>query len=241
MDARTFVKKAVNRSKRLYREDAPRSMRQAYERFLDWRQGVETAGITQLETLSIDSPSKSHGKAYEPTPMLLFNLAMKRLNIRHEDYVFVDLGSGKGRTLLGASHYPFRELIGVDFSSELNEIARTNLQNYRNRRRKSLRWRVEYGDAAEFRFPDENVVLFLFNPFDATILRGVLENIVAYIRGCRKSIYIVYCNPMNATVFDSCQQLVLQEEIPVPKLLGLRSWLVSSIRIYKGGTLAGAP
>jgi predicted RNA methylase len=213
---------------------ATRALRLAHERFQDRRHGVDTVGVTQLENLSIDSPNKSRGVYYEATPASVFHRIMERLSIRHEDYVFIDLGSGKGRVLLAASHYPFRELIGVEFASELHEIATRNLTNYRNRRRKSTRWRLEHGDAAEFRFPDENIVLFLFNPFDSQILGRVLDNVATHIRDNRKSVYVVYCNAKHATVFDSYRQFVLHEAMAVPKVFGQPQWwFVYGIRIHR--------
>jgi Histone methylation protein DOT1 len=241
VDARTFIRKAINRSKRSYGA-ATVAIRQAYERFQDRRHGVDTAGITYLETLSIDSPSRSRGMAYEGVPVSLFNRMMERLDIRHEDYVFIDLGSGKGRALLAASHYPFRELIGVEFAGGLHEIARSNLQTYLDRRGKNVRWRLEHGDAVEFQFPDENVVLFLFNPFDGLVLRSVLDNVAAYVRDYRKSIYIVYCNAKYAAVFDSYRQLVLQEAIPVPRQFGQPAgWFAHGIRIHRSVAPAASP
>jgi predicted RNA methylase len=44
-------------------------------------------------------------------------------------FSFVDFGSGKGRVLLVASHYPFREVVGVEFSPELQKIAEGNIRS----------------------------------------------------------------------------------------------------------------
>jgi hypothetical protein len=233
MDARTFATKVVNRLKRLYR-DATRRMRQGHELFLDWRHGTVTAGVTPLELLSIASPNRPRGTYYEPIPMALFDLAMERLDLRPEDHVFVDLGSGKGRALMAASHYPFRELIGVEFASDLNQIAKSNLTKYRSRRRRNSPWRVEQGDAAEFEFPDEHVLLFLFNPFDGSIMRSVLANIETWLSDRGKSITIVYCNAKHADVFDAYPQLAQQEKIATPRLFGHPpDYSPHGLRIYR--------
>jgi SAM-dependent methyltransferase len=230
MDAITFARKMLNRSRRLYR-GATQLMRHGYEEICDWRDGVHTAGNVQLEGLSVVGSSRDSGVRYEPIPRLLFDLAMERLDIAHEDYVFVDLGSGKGRTLLAASHYPFRELVGIEFARELHDIARSNLREYRHTR--DRRWQVRHGDARDFRFPDENIVLFLFNPFDATVMHGVLDNILAWRRASAKSIFIVYCNARHSSVFDSCADLALRDEIAVPHLFGLPAgYIPAGYKIY---------
>lgn len=241
MDARTFVTKVVNRLRRLYRDTTAR-MRQGCELFVDWHHGTVTAGITPLELLSIASPNRSRGVLYEPIPMAIFDLAMKRLDLRPEDHVFVDLGSGKGRALMAASHYPFRELVGVEFASDLNEIARSNLTRYRSRRRRNSPWRVEHGDATEFEFPDAPVLLFLFNPFDGLVMRRVLDNIATWLRDRGKSITIVYCNAKHAGVFDAYPQLVQQEQIPTPRLFGHPpNYSPYGLRVYRSRRNAGGP
>jgi len=44
------------------------------------------------------------------------------------DFIFIDLGSGKGRTLLMASDYPFRRIVGVELLLALHQIAQENLE-----------------------------------------------------------------------------------------------------------------
>jgi hypothetical protein len=40
------------------------------------------------------------------------------LPIAYDKFAFVDCGSGKGRTLLIASEFPFKFIIGVEFAAE---------------------------------------------------------------------------------------------------------------------------
>jgi hypothetical protein len=47
-------------------------------------------------------------------------------------YTFIDMGSGKGRMLLLAAEPPFRRIIGVEFASDLDALARSNVKTYRN-------------------------------------------------------------------------------------------------------------
>ena len=65
--------------------------------------------------------------AYQPTERELFHEMMDALaqetNLDFRAFTFIDLGSGKGRTLLMASDYPFRRIMGVELLPSLNEIA----------------------------------------------------------------------------------------------------------------------
>lgn len=45
---------------------------------------------------------------YQPTDPALFHEMLDSLKIDFRDFTFIDIGSGKGRTLLMASDYPFR-------------------------------------------------------------------------------------------------------------------------------------
>ena len=58
------------------------------------------------------------------TDPALFREMVGRLPIRHDDFVFIDFGSGKGRCLLLATEWPFRRIVGVELSAELNHVAR---------------------------------------------------------------------------------------------------------------------
>jgi tRNA1(Val) A37 N6-methylase TrmN6 len=84
---------------------------------------------------------------------------MRRLGIRFEQFIFLDFGSGKGRTLLLASQFPFKRITGVGGAEELHRVAQQNIRSYRGPR---LRTRVEsfQGDARAFALPPEPALLF---------------------------------------------------------------------------------
>jgi hypothetical protein len=54
-------------------------------------------------------------------------------------YTFVDMGSGKGRMLLLAAEYPFRQIQGVEFAVELHDQATANIHRYTSARRRCAR------------------------------------------------------------------------------------------------------
>src|SRR5690348_1552657 len=73
--------------------------RQRQEREYDQRFHVHTSGITQLKHLEFDSPNRTKGHRYEGVPIGQFRRVLDQLDIRFEDYTFIDYGSGKGRAL----------------------------------------------------------------------------------------------------------------------------------------------
>ena len=75
---------------------------------------------------------------------------LSALPIDYRDFTFIDIGSGKGRTLLMASDYPFRRIIGVELLPELHRIAQENVRKYKNENQKSFAIVSQCVDAREF-------------------------------------------------------------------------------------------
>ncbi len=74
------------------------------------------------------------GVFYKPSGWLTLRRILRARDVSSDD-VFVDFGSGMGRILLLAVQYPFRRVVGVELSEELNEIAKANVAANRRRQR----------------------------------------------------------------------------------------------------------
>lgn len=174
----------------------------------DWEYRVNTtSGAVQWRERLL---GKFHSE-YQPTEPFVFHEMMALLreqgNFDFADYTFVDLGSGKGRTLLMASDYPFRKIIGVELLSALNQIAEENIGKYRSDSQQCFDLETVCADAGEFDLATEPYVLFLFNPFPESVLFRVCERIEASLAVVPKSIYILYHNPLLEHVFLNSSQL----------------------------------
>lgn len=116
-----------------FRRLITRHLQRQHARF-DRDAGIHTTGRVTLDELGL-SPDKS--TRYEATPIHFFHSLLTKLHLDYQGTVFVDFGSGKGRTLLLASHYPFQLIVGVDISPTLCEIANDNIKRYRVRQGKA--------------------------------------------------------------------------------------------------------
>lgn len=67
---------------------------------------------------------------YMATKTVHLRMALKALKIP-KGKVLVDIGSGKGRVLLVASEFGFREARGIEFSPKLCAIAKENLEIFK--------------------------------------------------------------------------------------------------------------
>ncbi len=137
---------------------------------------------------------------------------MASLPIQHQDFAFIDFGSGKGKCLLMASDYPFQRVIGVEFSTELAEIARRNLMTYRSTRQKCRALEVVVCDAIKYTLPPEPSVYYFYNPFEADLMREVRERIRESLAVNQREIYIVYHNAAHRDAFDEVPWLEVVRE-----------------------------
>ena len=125
----------------------------------DRRHGIDTKGVISLFDLRIESVSVRNGLRYQTAPPDFVRAVLRRLPFDCREHSFIDLGSGKGRTLLLASELPFRRIIGVEFSPQLHAIAEKNVANCIGLDRQCEIVECHCMDAVEFDFPEESLVI----------------------------------------------------------------------------------
>ncbi len=144
--------------------------------------------------------------AYQPTESPLFHEMLDTLSqeshIDFHDFVFIDLGSGKGRTLLMASDYPFRRIVGVELLPSLHQAAQGNLRKYQSESQKCFALESICADATEFRFPDEPTALYLFNPFPESGLKQMIANLEQSLQAHPREVFVLYHNPLLEPVMS---------------------------------------
>jgi hypothetical protein len=172
---------------------------QLREQEFDRRYGVETGGDTILTEIGLSAEAAQRGNnVYRSVWQDVFHRALRRVPIRHEDFTFVDYGSGKGKAMLMASDYPFREIIGVEYAEPLHACAVRNIATYRNDDQRCRNIRSICADALDFEPPaDSPLLCFFFNPFDDETFRIVFATLAATARTSRRPVYLLYVNLRN--------------------------------------------
>jgi SAM-dependent methyltransferase len=162
------------------------------ERAFDREHGVDTAGVVRLDELSFRHVHKSRGVRYEGILPEAFDALLDGVPIGDGELTFVDLGAGKGRALLLASLLPFRRIVGVELSPELVAVAARNVERFAGPRMRCHELSVECADATTWEFPDEPLLVYLFNPFDGFLMQRVLANLDASLnRRPRRAVLVV--------------------------------------------------
>jgi len=158
--------------------------------------------------------------AYQPTEPVAFHEMLNALQqtpnseqaplggtLNFRDFTFIDLGSGKGRTLLMASDYPFRRIIGVELLHSLHEIAQENFRQYKSESQKCFALASICADATDFPLPDDPLVIFLFNPFPESGMRKVAANLEQSLCMHPRPVYVLYHNPLLEHVLSEGRRL----------------------------------
>jgi SAM-dependent methyltransferase len=189
----------------LLRSELGTRLRRAYHGWtFDRRFGVDTAGLIERPTPSFGGCVAEDGRPYDGSNPKHFNRLLRGLNLQHQDFSFVDFGSGKGRVLLLAEAFPFRSVTGVEWSADLHETAARNVDVYRGPRACSD-VRSCCMDAADFHIPQGKCLLYFFNPFKDEIMARVLENVTRSFEADPRDIIIVYVNPKSRAILDRLQ------------------------------------
>lgn len=169
----------------------------------DLQHNVETSQRVHPADMRVNSANWAYGTGYIPTASEIVSEIFARLPISDENFTFVDLGSGKGRVLLMASEYPFRQIVGVEYAPELHATAVNNVRTYRSPTQKCKSIECCCGDIAEFIFPDDPLVVFLFNPAQEAVIELVATHLIASVRQNPRQVWVIYVNPVCKPSFSA--------------------------------------
>ncbi|HWW98791.1 MAG TPA: class I SAM-dependent methyltransferase [Edaphobacter sp.] len=182
--------------------------------WFDTTRHVQTSGLVRRPS----SASKIVGELrdsnmYGPVRVANAHAALRDLPLGHtqnggagggdySQYTFIDMGSGKGRVLFVAAEYPFRKVMGVEFSKDLHEEAVANLKQYKYSGRRCADIEPVLADAREFEFPEDNLVIYLFNPFGEEVTGRMLENLERSLEKHPRHVIVVMLWPEHSDVVE---------------------------------------
>jgi SAM-dependent methyltransferase len=186
------------------------SGRRAGQRF-DALHGVTTEALIFLGELDPEAigPNLEHATHYEASPPQQIDALLDALALAPERTTFVDLGAGMGRVVLRAAARPFRQIVGVEISPALHEIAKENRAAYRGPLR-CRDVRLVRADAARFTFPRGDLAIYLYNPFRAPVLAPLLDRLAS---DGRRDVAIAYHTPVERTLLDAHPAFALERDL----------------------------
>lgn len=176
------------------------------EQRIERRFRIETSVPETKYLDEVRSANKTFAVPYEPIQLNVFNdmmKSLKRLIGNPAKYNFIDLGSGKGRALIYASEAGFGRCTGIEFSEKLHEKSLANIKSYTSISNRECEFHLHCTDAADFTFPNDDIVLFMYNPFGIEVMTSVLDKIDQFARSSCDEMYVLYRNPTCAKDFAS--------------------------------------
>lgn len=173
----------------------------------DTANGVRTSGIIPGRFLKTGHKHDRHSTAYFGVAPSVFRGLLRRWEKSKpcaaiEEFTFVDVGAGMGRAMLLATEHPFRRVEGIELNPALAGIARRNAAKWRAAGRALAPIRVMCGDAVEHSFSQSPCVVFLFNPFGASVMRRLLLRLAEKFRRRPGQLDLLYVNHEQEHVFE---------------------------------------
>lgn len=170
---------------------------------MDRLQGMRTVGNVALADLGVATQDRVH---YTPSGWQTLQRVSSVIAFSPRD-TFVDFGSGKGRVILMAARdFPFKRVIGVEISADLNTVARQNLDANRGKL-KCTDVALVTADALAFEIPDDMTVAYFYSPFTGDVFRKVIDRIEASLpRRSTDRLFVVLLRPVGKTIRAACTQ-----------------------------------
>ncbi|MEH6588764.1 MAG: class I SAM-dependent methyltransferase [Halioglobus sp.] len=173
------------------------------EHKFDQRYGTDTNQKLSLKEYSINTKNLEHACRYQAIKIKFFTKMIEQVSIDLKTCIFLDLGSGKGKSLMLATDYPFKQIIGVEFSPELHQIAIQNIDVFSRKNSTHQKIQLFCMDAEQYDLPAENIVLFLYNPFQGKVMHTVVKKIDRFVSNGQFNLIVLYRNPKCSEMFEN--------------------------------------
>ena len=176
--------------------------RQWAGRRFDRRLGIETTEKVSRQGLTGIPPElREHAGEYAPTDPALFRRMVRKSGIDPGSFAFIDLGCGKGRIMIAAADYPFREIIGVEADAALCRAAKLNLKRW-GQGRSDGRLKIVHRDAQTFKWPKGNLFVFMYSPFSGPVFQQVAERLAEAAGQPGRAVVIAYSADWEADALE---------------------------------------
>jgi SAM-dependent methyltransferase len=172
------------------------------ELHFDQLHGVQTGGRILPKDLGAISPDAKFAVEYAPSRPRKVNKLISSLPETARRATFIDIGCGKGRVLIVAADLGFEKLIGIDLSPALIDVARANVELGTKAACQLL-----CCDATHYEFPPDQLVIYMYNPFQAPVMQKVIANLEASLRVQPRKVFIIYSNPFEEKVLATSSLL----------------------------------
>jgi SAM-dependent methyltransferase len=189
--------------------------------------GVDTKEVS-LENAHMPAEWIADAVRYEPVNVEVLHHIFCSLSFPLDDYHLVDIGCGKGRTLVVGAEYPFKAITGIELSPVSARIATENIvRNTRRSAAKCTAVDVRCENAVDFTVPPGNLFVTLYNPFVGKTFERCIEHLhQAALANPERQIWLAYINPWTCeeTLAKSGYFQRVQLHRPIPRQWAWSLW-----------------
>jgi SAM-dependent methyltransferase len=181
--------------------------------------GIDTSGVVQVDKIHPDQSLQTLIFAYVGSQPSIVRRALSALGDVRE-YVFVDLGCGKGRVTTVASEFPFRAVVGVELSGVMAATARANAAIMARQFPDRPKVTIAEANVVDFPLPAGKLVFFNYHAFGAELTAKIVAKFEdALASGQLTHMFFVYFNPVHPEAFDASPALArfYVDQIPYDK------------------------
>jgi len=155
------------------------------------KKGLDLVSEILPENNGLD-PKKVKRCTHSNTPYLRKTLRL--LNISSQDSI-IDIGCSKGAALICMYEFPFKQIDGIEISTNLAKIAKDNIAKLSIKNIK-----IYNINALDYSNYNQNNIFYFYNSLFPEALKKVLENILNYAKD--EELVFIYNNPAYAYIFD---------------------------------------
>lgn len=184
---------------------------------------LNTIELDRLKNITVKSKNINHASIYQACNFYVLEKGFDYLCGINANNNITDFGCGKGRVLVVAAYYGFKNITGIDFAKALCVAAEKNIAKSKNLF-PSANINVLHEDVVDYKIRKEETVFFFFNPFDEFIMLRVVKNILASLKENPRKIFVMYANPVHKEIFLSAG---FEEEYYLKKLIYLEVSVLS--------------
>jgi hypothetical protein len=169
--------------------------------------GIDTSGFLPAKKIHADPKLAAAINGYAGSQAGVVRMALSALSDT-SDYVFIDIGCGKGRAVIVASEFPFREIIGIELSTELANIARRNVWKISQRFPDRPPITIHAGNALDFALPPRKAVIYMYHSLGLELMKRFAAKLESTLDALdAREMFFVYCNPVFGEVLDASPAL----------------------------------
>jgi len=156
--------------------------------FFDLNFGVETRKRKIYNSTEFFDYMPSYKKTV--TNALLY--LKKNYQLKH--YNFLDIGCGKGKTMILASKYSFKQITGYEIDKDVFSVLKKNINQ------KKFRNFKVYNKSIKISEIENNSVIYFYNPFNEELSKRLFDEIS--INTLLEDIILIYVNPIYSFALE---------------------------------------